>query len=239
MMGKNVLLIGASGDIGVAIAEELVKDGYHILLHYHQNRNALERFKERFGSENVLGEIQANLSTKAGIDFLIENLFFEIDVVIFASGAAYFGLFQDMTNELMDQMLTLHVKAPLLISQHILPGLIQKRSGKIIFITSIWGNIGASHEVMYSTVKGAQNSFIKSLAKEVAMSGVSVNGVSPGFIETKMNGHLIAEEREAIISDIPMNRAGTTKEVAHTVQFLLNEKASYIQGEIIKVTGGW
>src|SRR5690625_7972441 len=122
-----------------------------------------------------------------------------------------------------------------MITRHLLPLMMQKKAGKIVFITSIWGDVGASHEVVYSAVKGAQNSFVKALAKEVAPSGISVNAVSPGFIDTKMNRHLIKEEKETIISEIPMNSAGTSGEIAHTVRFLLDIKYSYIQVDLIVV----
>src|SRR5690625_4814641 len=117
--------------------------------------------------------------------------------------------------------------------------MIRKQRGKIIFITSIWGNIGASNEVIYSSVKGAQNSFVKALAKEVGPSGISVNAVSPGFIDTKMNRHIMEEELEDIIAHIPLNRPGLASDVAHTVRFLMDEKSDYIQGEIVNITGGW
>src|SRR5699024_9783167 len=108
------------------------------------------------------------------------------------------GLFQHLNNEDIDEMLMLHVKAPLMLTNKLLPGMLRKRSGKIIFITSIWGEVGASNEVLYSTLKGTQNSFVKSLAKEVAGSGISVHAISPGFIDTKMNANLSDEERAAI-----------------------------------------
>src|SRR5699024_12742680 len=104
--------------------------------------------------------------------------------------------------------------------------MIKKNHGMIIFITSIWGDVGASNEVVYSTVKGAQHSFVKALAKEVGSSGISVNGVSPGFIDTKMNQHLSSEEREMILAEIPFNRAGKTSEVADLISFLLNNERS-------------
>src|SRR5699024_6474423 len=110
---------------------------------------------------------------------------------------------------------------------------------KIIFITSIWGDIGASNEVIYSSVKGAQNSFVRALANEIGPSGVSVNAVSPGFIDTKMNNHLQNEEKESIICSIPLIRSVLSSDVSHTVSFLMDEKYSYIQGEIVHITGGW
>ena len=160
-------------------------------------------------------------------------------MVIFASGNAEFRLFQETSDELMDQMLNLHVKAPWKITRQVLPTMIQQHFGNIIFITSIWGNVGASYEVVYSSVKGAQNSFVKALAKEVGPSGVSVNAISPGFIDTKMNRLLSEEEKAQVISEIPVNRAGLPSEIAHAVSFLLDEKSRYIQGEILNVNGGW
>lgn len=238
-MGKNALIIGASGDIGIAIAKQLASDGYQLILHYNQNEKPIEQLKKRLNNECILMEIQADLSLTAEVEKLLDQLVYSVDVLIFASGTAHHGLFQDVTVDDMNNMLALHVKAPLLITKQLLLPMIKKQAGKIVFITSIWGIVGASHEVIYSTVKGAQNSFVKSLAKEVAPSGISVNAVSPGFIDTKMNHHLLEAERQAVISDIPMNRSGTPNDVAHIVQFLLNEKSSYIQGEIIQVTGGW
>ena len=238
-MGRNVLIIGASGDIGVAIAEQLAMEDYQLILHYHKNKDSLERLKQRINEENILMEIGADLSSEIEVNKLLDQLIYPIDAIIFASGTAHYGLFQDLSVDEMNSMLALHVTAPLTITKKLLVPMIQKQAGKIIFITSIWGSIGASHEVIYSTVKGAQNSFVKSLAKEVAPSGIMVNGVSPGFIDTKMNHHLLEEEKQALISDIPVNRSGTPNDVAHTVRFLLDERSSYIQGEIIQVSGGW
>lgn len=238
-MKKTALVIGASGDIGLAICRQLASSGYQLILHYHQNKQAIEEFISTCPKQSILQIIQADLSDQADLNRFLDQLMFKVDCIIFSSGKTHFGVFQSASETLMDQMLTLHVKAPWVITKKLLPDMIQRRSGHIILITSIWGTVGASYEVLYSTVKGAQNSFIKALAKEVAPSGVSVNGISPGFIDTKMNRHLDEAEREAVISDIPMQRAGTAEEIAHTVLFLLDEKAKYIQGEIIKVTGGW
>jgi 3-oxoacyl-[acyl-carrier protein] reductase len=238
-MGKNILIIGASGDIGIAIAEQLMMDDYQLILHYHKNKQPINQLKNRLDSELILMEIQADLSSEIEVNKFLERMIYPIDAIVFASGTAHYGLFQDLSVDELNNMLALHVTAPLTITKKLLVPMIQKQTGQIIFITSIWGSVGASHEVIYSTVKGAQNSFVKSLAKEVGPSGISVNGVSPGFIDTKMNHHLLEAEKQAVISDIPMNRSGTPNDIAHTVRFLLDEKSSYIQGEIIQVTGGW
>ncbi|BAC13574.1 3-oxoacyl-[acyl-carrier-protein] reductase [Oceanobacillus iheyensis HTE831] len=238
-MRGNVLVIGASGEIGIAIARKLAKEGYSLLLHYHQNVEPILQLQLELDEDAILGFYQADLSTSNGIHHLIHQLDFDIDGIVFAGGNAHFDLFQDSLEEEMDDMLQLHIKAPWMITKHVLPNMIRKNKGHIVFITSIWGDRGASNEVMYSSVKGAQNSFVRALAKEVSLSGISVNGVSPGFIQTKMNAHLSAEEVHSIIDEIPLNRAGLPEEVANTVHFLMSDQSSYIRGEIIEVNGAW
>lgn len=238
-MGKNVLIIGASGDIGSAIALELGQSGYQLLLHYNQNRETINRIREKLDTECILTEIKADLRNDAEIKNLLNNIVFQVDYIVFASGNAHFGLFQNTPDYVMEDMLSLHVKAPWMISKHLLPDMIQHKRGKILFITSIWGEIGSSNEVIYSALKGAQNSFVKALAKEIGPCGITVNAISPGYIETKMNHHLTEEERQAVISEIPLNRAGTPEEIAHTAAFLLDDRSNYINGEIIRINGGW
>lgn len=238
-MRKNVLIIGASGGIGSAVAKQLAGESYQLILHYNQNKQAMYANRDKLHEESILMEIQADLSQDDGINRLISQIVFPVDAIIFAGGTAHYGLFQDTEETQMDMMLTLHVKAPWQITQQLLPSMIQRKQGRIILITSVWGETGAANEVVYSSVKGAQNSFVKALAKESAPSGIAVNAVSPGFIDTKMNQGLLQEEKEKIISDIPANRPGTPEDVAHTVAFLMSEHADYIHGEIIHVSGGW
>ncbi|MDY0405821.1 SDR family oxidoreductase [Virgibacillus sp. 179-BFC.A HS] len=238
-MGKNVLLVGASGDIGSSIAEKLAASGYQLILHYNSHEENIEKIKSRVHPSCILMVVQADLRKRAAIEKLISQLVFQVDHIVFASGQAYYGLFQDTSERQMDEMLAVHVKAPWLITQKLLPSMIRNKSGSIVFITSIWGDIGASGEVVYSSVKGAQNSFVKALAKELGPSNISVNAISPGFISTKMNSHLSEEERLEVISEIPLNRAGNPEEIANLVAFLLEGKASYIHGEIIHINGGW
>ncbi len=232
-------MIGASGDIGRTIVQELAKEGYSLLLHYHKNTEKIKELTNSLSPEKVLGVYQANLTSKIEIQKMLDNIIYPVHSIVFVSGLADNTLFQETTEKMMDYMLSLHVKAPWKITQHFLQPMIRNNYGKIIFITSIWGEVGASNEVIYSSVKGAQNSFVKALAKEVGPSGILVNGISPGFIDTKMNQHLNSDEIDNIISEIPLNRAGLPRDVANAVSFLMSEKASYIQGDIIKVTGGW
>ncbi|GGK00481.1 putative oxidoreductase YmfI [Lentibacillus kapialis] len=238
-MGKNALIIGASGDIGAAISKKLAGNGWQLILHFNKNKQAMETNRMSLARESILMEIQADLSDQSGMSHLLDQLVFPVDAIIFAGGNAHYGMFQYTDEHVMDAMLALHVKAPWVITKHILPLMIREQRGRIIFITSIWGESGAGNEVIYSSVKGAQNSFVKALAKETGSSGITVNAVSPGFIDTKMNQHLSEEERAKIIQDIPANRAGTSDDVANTVSFLMNDQSDYVHGEIIHVSGGW
>ncbi len=238
-MKGNVLVVGASGDIGQAIVRDLAEEGYSLLLHYHKNTDKIKHLIKGLNKELVLGVYQADLTSKIETQKMLDDIVYPVHSIIFVSGLADNSLFQETTEENMDYMLSLHVKAPWKITQHFLQPMIRNHSGKIIFITSIWGEVGASNEVIYSSVKGAQNSFVKALAKEVGPSGVLVNGISPGFIDTKMNQHLNKADITNIISEIPLNRVGLPEDVGNVVNFLMSDKASYIQGDIIKVTGGW
>ncbi|HET7658455.1 MAG TPA: SDR family oxidoreductase, partial [Bacillales bacterium] len=133
----------------------------------------------------------------------------------------------------------LHVSSPFLLTKELLTDMISAKNGKIIVISSIWGLVGASTEVLYSTVKGALNTFVKALAKEVAPSGISVNGIAPGAIETQMLDHLTEEEKAMLCDEIPMGRFGKPIEVADLAVFLASDSASYINGQIISINGAW
>ncbi|WP_163536853.1 SDR family oxidoreductase [Gracilibacillus sp. YIM 98692] len=238
-MSRKSLIIGASGDIGFAISKKLGWMGNQLILHYNKNKQMIRSLEEELPNEQIIHVVQGDLTYKEGLQSFLEKLPHDVDHVIFASGITHFGLFQEMTDQDMDEMLSLHVKSPWKITQKLLPNMIRKKYGKIILITSIWGDIGASCEVAYSTVKGGQNTFVQALAKELGPSGIMVNGVSPGFIETKMNQHLSEEEQQMIIEEIPMQRKGKPEEVANAVGFLLSDQSSYINGEIIRINGAW
>lgn len=233
------LITGASGEIGQAITKKLADEGYSLCLHYHTNKLKIDQLISELPSGSVGESICADLSKNKQIDDFLSKLPPEIDSVVFAHGNSLTALFQETTDKAMDEMLSMHVKAPWLISRHIIPEMVKKKTGRIVLISSIWGDTGASCEVVYSSVKGAQNSFVKALGKELAPSGIVVNGVLPGLVATKMNAGLSQEEMEMLYSEIPANRAATPEEVAHVVSFLIDPSTTYIHGELIKVTGGW
>ncbi|MFS1518447.1 elongation factor P 5-aminopentanone reductase [Bacillus sp. SCS-151] len=237
---KYALITGASGGIGMEIAKKLAEEGYSLYVHYHQRKQEIDKLIntiEQLGV-HVVG-IQADLSLPTGPNQLLEQIEHDIEIVIHNSGNSYFGLITDMDERDISAMVQLHVTSPFTITKALLPNMISNKRGNIVFITSIWGITGASCEVLYSMVKGGQNTFVKALAKEVAPSGIRVNGIAPGAINTAMLDIFSNEEIEGIEDEIPLGRVGTPQEIADTALFLISKKASYITGQILSVNGGW
>lgn len=238
-MKKYVLITGASGGIGEAIAVKLAEEGCHLYLHYHENKKAIENLLERlkvFGGEYI--PIQADLSSKNGYKKVAKNIF-SLDAIIHNSGISHYGLLYDLEDGMAEKLINLHVTTPLLLTRELLPKILSKGTGGIIVISSIWGQTGSACEVAYSTVKGAQISFVKALSKELAFNGIRVNAVAPGAVQTAMLEGFSFEELEAIKKDIPMGRLASPENIADSVSFLLSEKSSYITGQVLAVNGGW
>ncbi|PEZ05455.1 3-ketoacyl-ACP reductase [Bacillus sp. AFS018417] len=235
-MKKYALVTGGSGGIGSAVVRRLVKDGYTVYVHY--NRSEKKILELQLELEGII-PVQANLSEVDSAERLWSQIHHQIDTVVYAAGKSIFGLTTDITDKQLNEMVELQVKNVYKLISFVLPSMIRNRSGNIVIISSIWGQIGASCEVLYSMVKGAQNSYVKALAKEVALSGVRVNAVAPGAIETEMLREFSDEEKQDIAEEIPLGRLGMAEEVANTVAFIVSPQASYITGQIIGVNGGW
>ncbi|MCQ6274166.1 SDR family oxidoreductase [Bacillus sp. V3B] len=238
-MNKFALITGASGGIGRSLALKLASEGYSLYLHYNQNQSSIMELLDKLTNFN--GEyipIQADLTKPDGYKKLADNIF-SIDTIIHNSGMSHYGLFVDTDKETLEKMTMLHITSPILLTKELLPKMIRQQHGNIVLITSIWGQTGAACEVVYSTVKGAQISFVKSLSKELALNGIRVNGIAPGAVNTSMMDNFTEEELDMIKGDIPMGRLAEPSDIAESVFFLLSEKASYITGQIVSVNGGW
>lgn len=239
MRGKYALITGASGGIGSAIAKRLAGLGWNLYLHYNQNQQAIHDLIDSLRIYNVHTiPIQSDLSQESGYQSLVQNIE-AIDALILNSGDSHIGLITDISDERAKQMITLHVTSPFLLTKALVPKFVNKKSGNIVAITSIWGEIGASCEVLYSMVKGGQNSFVKALSKELAPSGIRVNAVSPGAVETPMMSGFEESELNMLEEEIPLGRLGKPGEIAGVVSFLLSEDSSYMTGQILGVNGGW
>lgn len=240
-MGKYALITGASGGIGREISQALAKSGFSIFLHYYQNKEAIEELsqelKSRYSDQEFI-VVQADLSQDNGWHVL-KKIDQPIDCLVHNCSQSHVGLITDVTKLTLEKFITLNITNPFLITQELLPQMIRVKRGNIIFITSIWGIVGSSMEVLYSMMKGAQNSFVKALARELAPSHINVNAVAPGAIETKMMGVFDEETRQLVCDDIPAGRFGQPEEVAALVEFLVSDQANYINGQVVSINGAW
>lgn len=238
-MNKYILITGASGGIGRAIAKKLAKEGYSLYLHYFSNQKSVNELLyeiQPYGGEYI--PIQADLSVPDGYKLVVKNIF-SLHGIIHNSGNSHVGMLTDLEQEVLENILRIHVTSPILLTKELLPKILSHNEGSIVMISSIWGQIGAACETAYSAAKGAQIAFVKALSKELALSGIRVNAVAPGAIETAMLDGFSKEELEEIQGEIPMGKIGNPENIADAVQFLLSERASYMTGQVLSVNGGW
>lgn len=238
---KIALVTGASGDIGSSICQSLAADGWSLYLHYHSNKQKvillLKELEQSFPTQEFF-LVQADLRDDAAVSAL-KNQLFSLNAVVFAHGTTEFGLLQDLTPESMDYLWNMHVKVPVLITQAVQEKIHRAKDGRIVFISSVYGEMGSSNEVFYSTVKGAQIAFVRAYSKEVASWGLTVNAVSPGAINTQMNSHYSGDELLSLKSEIPMGRLGEALEISFWVQQLLKPESAYMTGQTLTISGGW
>ena len=225
---KKVLITGASGGIGSKIAEVFRDAGYTVYAGFCNNKPEIPGVNNIHIDVTDAESVMSAISEIGRLDCLVNN-----------SGISEQKLFSDITEQDWDRMFAVNTKGAFLTSKAVLPAMIKENSGRIINISSIWGEVGASMEVHYSASKAALIGFTKALAKEVSLSGVTVNCISPGFIETPMNSHLSDEEIAECREEIPLKRLGTPADVASAALFLASDMADYITGQVISVSGGW
>lgn len=238
-MNSYAIVTGASRGIGKSIAEALAKEGYHLILTCNQSYDALVDFA---GHLEKMYRIQCiPVKCNAKDPEAVRQLFETIpapDIIINNAGISYVGLLQDMTPAEWDDVISTNLSSVFYTSKYAIPLMLQKHRGKIINISSVWGNAGAATEVAYSASKGGINAFTKALAKELAPSNIQVNAIACGFIDTQMNAHLSSEDLACLENEIPLGRAGSCEEVARAVLQVLNMPA-YYTGQILTLDGGW
>lgn len=238
-MKKTALVTGASRGIGKAIAIALAKDGYNLIVTCIHSTEALLKLKKELEEQYPI-ECHAFIGDIGNADF-VKEVFSHIetlDVLVNNAGVSYIGLLQDMSCDEWHSVMHTNLDAVFYTSKLAIPLMLSNKKGTIINISSIWGNNGASMEVAYSASKGGINSFTKALAKELAPSGISVNAIACGVIDTDMNRCFSADERQDIINDIPCDRMGQPEEIATVVIQLINSP-TYLTGQIITVDGGY
>ena len=240
----NVLITGATGGIGEAIAKAFAEKGCNLALQYNKSEAKASEMKNEL--EKTYGikalTIKADLTKNEEIEALAKKALSElgtVDVLIKNAGIAHQELFQLCSDEKVKEIFDVNIMSAMKLTKEILPSMIKNHRGRIINISSMWGVCGASCEVHYSASKSALIGFTKALSKEVGPSGITVNCICPGFIDTKMNAHLSEEDVKEIVDCTPMMRKGTGEDVTYLCEFLASDKASFITGQVISVDGGY
>ena len=228
---KTVLVTGGVRGIGLAIAKEFQKKGYRVCVTYSKDEESaalakaigLETYRADVADENA---VKALFRTVGRVDILVNN-----------AGVSLIKQIQDVSYAEFERLMAVNVGGAFLCSREAAKGMIERQSGLIVHITSVWGEVGGSCESVYSASKAALVGFTKALAKELGWSGIRVNCVSPGVIDTPMNAHFTQEEVLAMQEEIPVGRMGTGEEVAKAVVFL--EENEYVTGVDLPVNGGF
>ena len=239
---KTVLITGASGGIGQAMALAFAQAGYAVAVHCHSQKQAAQDLKEQI---LALGQdcetFSADLTKAEEANALCREVlarFGRVDVLVNNAGAAEEILFSDVEEEHWDYILDCNLKSAYRMIHSLLPNFYRQQSGVILNISSVWGQVGAACEAVYSAAKAGLIGLTKALAKELALNGIRVNCIAPGCIDTPMNAVYTEEELEEFCTSVPMGRLGRPEEVAAAAVFLASEPASYITGQVLGVNGG-
>lgn len=238
-MSKHVLITGASRGIGKAIAKAFAQAGYELSLCCRTHIEELEKYAAELSADHhvLCRAFQADVSDHTQVEALMAKLP-TVDILINNAGISKIALLTETTVEEWNQVINTNLSSLFYTCKAAIPGMLQKGNGRIINISSVWGNVGASMEVAYSASKGGVNSFTKALAKELAPSGIPVNAIACGIIDTEMNACFSEEELSAIKEEIPADRLGMPEEIA-ALTLQLAESPAYMTGQILTVDGGW
>ena len=238
-MNKTALITGASRGIGKAIACTFAKQGYDLVLTCKNNIDSLNTLAKELSAQHDISclSLQGDMGCYEDVSRIFGQIS-HIDVLINNAGISHVGLLSDMTPAEWHNVMHTNLDACFYTSKFAIPLMLQNHAGRIINISSVWGNVGASMEVAYSASKGGVNSFTKALAKELAPSNIQVNAIACGLIDTDMNKCFSPEDLEAVREEIPADRLGTPEEIA-CLALQLAQAPAYLTGQIITIDGGW
>lgn len=236
-MKKIALVTGGAGGIGEAVCRRLACKGYFVIVNYSRSKEKAGVLAAEIGGKACCFDVSDNHMVNTAVSDIASE-YGNIDLLVNNAGVSEIELFTCISQENSDRILNINLKGTLNCARAVLPGMINRKSGCIVNISSMWGQCGASCEVDYSASKAGVIGFTKALAKEVAPSGIRVNCISPGFIMTEMNSCFSQEDLDAIKEEIPLGVFGTPENIADAVEFLASDRASFITGQNLAVNGG-
>lgn len=234
----NILVTGGSRGIGAAIAKKFAEQGDTVYITYCKSKEAAQALEQQYGIHPIFADFREDFGALKAGKAIAEQIG-TIDTLVNNAAISVVDVFQCVSEEDCTALYRVNLFGTVDMTRAILPTMLQQHTGNIINITSVWGQTGASCEVDYSVTKGGIIAFTKALAKEVALSGIRVNAVSPGVIDTEMNAHLSEEDRKELAEETPLQRIGKPEEIADAVLFLASERAAFITGQILPVNGGF
>ncbi|MEA4925776.1 MAG: 3-oxoacyl-ACP reductase FabG [Syntrophomonadaceae bacterium] len=242
-MKKTALITGGSKGIGRATAKLFAANKYNVIINYlNSEKNACFLVSSLEKQGHPVMACKADITKRDQVEAMIQagiRKFGTIDILVNNAGIAQQKLFTDISEKEWDRMLDVNVKGLFNCCQCVVPHMVNKKAGKIINISSVWGITGASCEVHYSTAKAAVIGFTKALARELGPSNIQVNCVAPGIIATDMNAGLDESARESLLLETPLLRFGTPADIAHAIFYLASEQADFLTGQVISPNGGF
>ena len=236
-MNKTVFITGGSRGIGAECVKIFSENGYKVAFSYVKSQEKAISLAKAYGALPLKADVSVSREISTAIEEATRQLG-KIDVLINNAGISGSTLFTDITDEAWDRMIGTNLSGAFYATRAVLPQMISRKSGVILNISSMWGQVGASCEVHYSAAKAGLIGMTKALAKEVGPSGIRVNCVSPGVIDTDMNANLTKEDLDALKDETPLERIGNATDIAEALLFLASDKASFITGQDIGINGG-
>ena len=240
-MKKVAIVTGASRGIGREIAKTLAREGIQVVANYNKSEDAAKKLQEELKEEGIDIIIKkADVSKREEANELVEETlkrFKKIDILVNNAGISEYKLYTDETDEDWNKIINTNLYSAFVMSQLVIPNMIHNKQGCIVNISSIWGVVGGALEVIYSVSKAGMNGLTKALAKELGPSNIRVNSIAPGMIMTDMAKEFTEEEIEGIKEEIPLEKIGTTTDIAKCVKWLVED--NYTTGQIISINGGW
>lgn len=240
---KTAIITGASRGIGKATATLLAQNGYNVVINYNHSEEQAKALVDQLTAQGLsVVCYKADVSDEAQAEALVRftlDRWGKVDLLVNNAGVSASGLLIDMPINQINDTIAVNLTGTIVMTQKVAKGMLSNQSGNIINISSIWGEIGGSCEAVYSATKGGVIAFSKAMAKELGYNGIRVNCIAPGIIDTDMNARLSTSDVQNIIDDIPCQRIGRAEDIAKAVLWLASDEASYINGQVLSINGGW